>query len=312
MGIDASIRYLKTTDDLNLYYQHWIPEAPKALLVYVHDLGDHVGRHGSMVRYFIERNYAIALYDQRGHGRSSKPSADKTQFGQFINDLSSFIHFSRAAVPKDTPIFIVGHGVGGQFLINLLVPAWNAVRSGFVSHPGKLKGFITISPLIEFAHDGPRWRSRLNERLVNLCPWLPVLTGIEPEYLSNEPFLVQSYEDDPLVTRKISLKLRKQIMDNTQILMAMASRIQIPALMVHGAADPLASPEGTKKFFSRLPSFPKQLHIYEEALHELTNGAESENVFKDMESWLEEVASVSSPKDRHLKENVCDSLLFSF
>jgi alpha-beta hydrolase superfamily lysophospholipase len=312
MGINASIRYLKTTDDLTLYYQHWIPETPKALLVYVHDLGDHVGRHGSMVRHFTQQNYAVALYDQRGHGRSEKPGADKTLFGQFINDLSTFIHFSRAAVPKGTPIFVIGHGVGGQFLINLLVPAWNAVRSGFVSHPGKIKGFIAISPLIEPAKQGPRWKTKLSERLVNLCPWLPVATGIEAPHLTREDPGADLYNHDPLVTRKIPLKLHKQITDNTQIIMAMASRIQIPALMLHGAADPVASPEGTKKFFSRLPSFPKQLYIYDEGLHELTKGNESKNVFKDMERWLEEVASLSSPKDRPPKENVCDSLLFSF
>lgn len=310
MTINAAIKHFTTTDNIELYYQHWIPLSPNALIIYVHDLGDHIGRHQNMVRYFVERNYAVALFDQRGFGRSDRVKGEGGQFGEFVNDLSTFIHLSRNAAPKGTPIFLIGHGVGGQFIINLLVPAWNAVKSGFVSHPGKVKGFIALAPFIEPILRISSWKIKIEERLVNFMPRFKTQSILESKDLSLDERLVKSYEEDPLVNKKISLRLRKQIIENTQIIMAMASRIQIPAFMLHGGADPKASPEGTKKFFSRLPSFPKELLIYDDLLHELTNSGEGENIFCEIDRWIQEVCNFSSSKEpiRLSKENICGPL----
>lgn len=310
MAINASIKHFTTTDYLELYYQHWIPEAPKALLIYVHDLGDHIGRHQNLVRYFVNKNYAVALYDQRGFGRSKNTKGEGGQFGEFVNDLSSFIHLSRNASPKGTPIFLIGHGVGGQFIVNLLVPAWNAVKSGFVTHPGKIKGFVALAPFIEPIIQTSSWKIKLEERLVNLLPRLKTQSFVEPKDLSLDTEIIKSYEEDPFVNKKISLRLRKQILDNAQIIMAIASRIQIPALMLHGRADPIASPEGTKKFFSRLPSFPKEILIYDDLLHELTNSDKGESILEKIDRWIKEVCNFSSSKEpiRLSKENICGPL----
>jgi len=310
MGINASIKYFTSDDGLRLYYQHWIPESPKALLIYVHDFGDHIGRQGSLTKYFVERNYAVAMYDQRGHGKSGGRRGDARQFGEFICDLSNFIHFSRAAAKPQIPIFLIGAGVGGQFIINLLVPAWHAVSWGG-SHPGKIDGFITLSPSVEPVIKTPRWRQKLNEKLVRLFPALRVGTGINPYDVVRDANTAESFQNDPLAGQKISLRLQKQLIENTQLIMAMASRIQIPALMLHGKEDRITSPEGTKQFFLRLPSAAKRMHLYDECFHDLTNESHREQIFGDMEKWLEDVER-SVIKQGHTKENVCDLLPMPF
>jgi len=39
-----------------LYYQHWRPEAePRAVLAVVHGYGEHSGRYGNVVDWFVPR-----------------------------------------------------------------------------------------------------------------------------------------------------------------------------------------------------------------------------------------------------------------
>ncbi|MFH1873597.1 MAG: alpha/beta hydrolase [Pseudomonadota bacterium] len=306
MPINATLRYFKITTSLKLYYQHWIPQNPKALLIYVHDLGDHVGRHGNFVKYFAERGYAVSLYDQRGHGQTGGDLGNDGHFREFVNDLSSFVHFSRNSVPKGTPLFLVGHGVGAQFIINLLVPGVNSFNAGIVAPPGKIHGFITISAYIKPLLNNFQWKERFEEKIARIYPSWTVKSLIDPWQLSANKELCTAYSEDPLVIQKIPIRLQKEILDNTQIIMAMASRIRMPALMLHGLEDQIAAAEGTKDFFSRLPFSSNNLNVYEEGSHELLNGETKDLVFTDMESWLESI-----PKINQQKETICDLPLFT-
>jgi len=306
MAINASIKYFSADDGTRLFYQHWIPGSPRALLIYVHDLGDHIGRHGFLTKYFVEKNFAVALYDQRGHGKSGGRKGDARKFGDFVCDLSSFIHFSRAAAPENTPIFLIGAGVGGQFIINLLVPAWHAVSWGG-SHPGKIEGFVTMGASIEPLSQTAKWKTRLNEKLVRFFPSLRVGTDINPYDIVKNANIAESFQNDPLVNQKISLRLKKELLDNTQLIMAMASRIQIPALMQHGKEDRITSAEGTKHFFLRLPSPAKRMHLYDECFHDLTNESLRYQILDDTKKWLEDIISTRL-KESHTKENPCELL----
>ena len=60
-----------------------------------------------------------------------------------------------------------------------------------------------------------------------------------------------------------------------------------PVLILHGTADLLTNPEGSKKLFELAGSKDKTLKIYEGLVHDLVHEPEKARVFADITAWLE-------------------------
>ena len=63
-------------------------------------------------------------------------------------------------------------------------------------------------------------------------------------------------------------------------------KIRLPMLIMHGAADRLSDPKGSKILYERTSSIDKTLKLYDGFYHEIFNEPECERVFADMEAWL--------------------------
>ena len=65
-----------------------------------------------------------------------------------------------------------------------------------------------------------------------------------------------------------------------------ALELKIPLLILHGEADKLVPPAGSRKFFEKVNLNDKELQIYPGGYHEPHNDIEHETVLKDLERWL--------------------------
>ena len=63
--------------------------------------------------------------------------------------------------------------------------------------------------------------------------------------------------------------------------------ITLPLLVLHGSADRLADPEGSKSLYERAQSTDKTLKLYEGLYHEVMNEPEKEMVLGDIVAWME-------------------------
>jgi acylglycerol lipase len=65
--------HFTTPDGADIYTQTWLPDdapssgVPQAVILIVHGLGEHSGRYGNYVDYFVPRSYALYSFDTRGH-----------------------------------------------------------------------------------------------------------------------------------------------------------------------------------------------------------------------------------------------------
>lgn len=275
--MNAEISHFTTSDGLKLFYQWWVPDAPKAVLLVVHGIGDHSGRYGPFIKYFVQKGFAVAIYDQRGHGRSDGERGHAEQLQDFMQDLAQFLQLTKARFPQ-LPLVLVGHSFGGQIALNFLVRYAKGVR-----------GVILSSPNIEMSLPVPTWKKRMAVWVQNSAGHLRLGHTIDARHLSHNPVVVKAYEADPLVFSHVTARLGSLIMHNLEIMMALASRIHLPALFLHAGDDVICSPEGTRAFYNRVPVAKKRLIVYDGFYHELFNEADNDRVFADMAEWLGEL-----------------------
>ena len=265
----------KGCKNLNLYYQSWLPDSvPKAVLVVVHGLAEHSGRYINLVNYFVPKGYAVYGFDQRGHGKSDGLKGYVERFSYFVNDLNSFLIIVRSR-HHDAKIFMVGHSIGGTI-----------ATAHAISHQDELDGLILSGATLRVPADAPAMLIFAARLLLWLLPKVGLYI-IDAGGISRDKSVVSAYVSDPLVYRgKIRARLGIEIIKAMKMVQRELPKIRLPMLIMHGAADRLSDPQGSKILYEKTSSIDKTLKLYDGFYHEIFNEPECERVFADMEAWL--------------------------
>ena len=259
-----------------IYYQCWLPEGePRAVLLVVHGLGEHSGRYGNVVDYFVPRGYAVYGLDHYGHGKSEGPREYIERFSDYILPLKTFFDKVQGW-QADRPIFLVGHSLGALISAVYLLDHQAELAGAVLSGPG-VKAPAYLSPALVL----------VGRALSVLLPRAGVL-AIDASGVSRDPAVVQAYVDDPLVyTGKTTARLGAETLDAIRRVQAEAPRLTLPLLILQGSADRLVDPSGTEQFYRAVGSADKTLKVYPGLYHEVYNEPEHEQVLHDVELWLE-------------------------
>jgi alpha-beta hydrolase superfamily lysophospholipase len=268
--------HFTASDGSNLYTQAWLPgDQPQAILLIAHGLGDHSGRYGNYVDYFVPRGYALYSLDARGHGRSSGMRGYIDRFDQYVEDLDRRAAAARSDWPG-TPLFVLGHSLGSLIALSYAR-----------QHPDRLTGLIVTGTALQDALEMPAWKRSLATVLSRVTPSLKMKNGVPLAGLSHDPAVIAAYAADPLVhpwgTPRLATEaevVRAQIRQS-------AATWCVPTLMLHGGADPICLAEGARQFAALAPADVVIYREYAGLYHEIHNEAEKEQVFGDVESWLQ-------------------------
>src|SRR5512141_2118447 len=104
--------HFTTPDGADIYTQAWLPDdGPQAIMLIVPGLGDHSGRYGNYVSYFVPRGYALYSFDTRGHGRSSGTRGHIARFDRYVEDIDRRAAQARSDWPV-APLFVLAHSLG--------------------------------------------------------------------------------------------------------------------------------------------------------------------------------------------------------
>lgn len=261
--------------NLNLYYRVWLPsEIPKATLLVVHGLAEHSGRYINLAQYLVSKGYAIYAPDLRGHGKSDGLPGHVERFQDYLDDLKGFFHLVRGK-PSTTKIFLFGHSVGG-----LIATAYAA------NHQSELAGLILSGASVMIGSDRSPLLIATARALSMLLPKMGITT-IDASTISQDKAVVDAYVNDPLVYRgKIRARLGTELIKTAQELPHQMPEIKLPILIMHGTADRLSEPAGSRMLYELVSSQDRTLKLYQDFYHEILNEPGREQVLTDIEAWL--------------------------
>jgi len=265
----------KGLKNFSLYYQCWLPDgSPKAVLLVAHGLAEHSGRYKNLVNYFVPKGYAVYALDYRGHGRSEGMRSYVDRFSDYLTDLKTFFDMVRKEQPN-AKIFLVGHSLGATIAIPYAVERQQEL-AGMITSGASLVASPTVSPAL-IAIAGV---------ISAVLPKMGV-TILDASTISRDQAVVDAYVNDPLVFRgKIPARTGAELVKMWKTLPEQMPKIKLPVLIMHGSADQLSDPAGSKLLYERAGSKDKTLKLYDGFYHEIYNEPEHKQVMADVEAWL--------------------------
>ncbi|HEX7337452.1 MAG TPA: alpha/beta hydrolase [Gemmatimonadales bacterium] len=262
-------------DGVNLYYQCWVPanRRARAVLVNLHGLGDHSGLYPSLAAHFPPRGVALYAYDMRGNGRSPGQRAYVRAWQQYLDDLHAFLLRVREWEPN-LPVFVLGNSLGGLVVLEYAI-----------DHPGELNGVIAAAPPLGQL-GVPRPLMALGRVMSRIWPRFSLEVGMDLSGLARDPKVIDSVVADPLFHRRGTARLSTEVTAAIARVQARAADLSVPLLLLHGSADRMVPPDGTRAFFSRLALPDRKFCEYEGAYHGLFADLNHAQVLGDVERWI--------------------------
>ncbi|HEX5648581.1 MAG TPA: alpha/beta hydrolase [Steroidobacteraceae bacterium] len=273
-------RELKTAGigGLDLYAQAWLPESHvRAVVVVAHGLGEHSGRYAGLAEALVGSGHAVYALDHRGHGHSPGARANIERFEYLVSDFGAFAGRAARQHP-DTPVFVLGHSMGGAVAFASALRLQNTLR-----------GVVLSAPALGTDDAAPNGRKLLARVLSSVAPNTGVWR-IEAARISRDPTIVQAYASDPLVHHgPIPARTVVELLDAMQGFLPQAPRLRLPSLVLHGTADSLVPVSATRPLYQALDAQKRTVKYYEGLFHEVFNEPERAQVIDDLQHWLARV-----------------------
>jgi alpha-beta hydrolase superfamily lysophospholipase len=270
--------HYRSSDNLNLYARIWAPDSnPKGVVVLIHGLGEYGGRYEGVGRRFVDRGYVFIAGDLRGHGLSEGRRAFVSRLDMFMDDLDRYLSEVRSRFPN-LPVFTYGFSMGSS-----LSAAW------LIRRKPKLSGAVLCSGGFLMPDASKAMINKV--RALNLvAPTMIVSNGMGPvrNKVCHDVSVLDAYDADPLVYKKVTIGLAVAIAEANRDALTRAAEVHVPVLVMHGADDIIAPPEGSRQFASgvsgdvTLKLWPGLYHF----IHHEPDGAK-EQVIDFAANWLD-------------------------
>lgn len=266
----------RSSDGLELFYQKWIVNEARGVVIIAHGLGEHSSRYQHLLDQMAGKNLSFYALDHRGHGRSQGKRGHILSFNNFLADLDILVQMARSENP-DLPIILLGHSMGGVIAFQY------ALR-----YPKTINGLILSSAGLLPILDAPVWQQKLVRILSRIYPGLVVANGLNAAGLSHDQTVVDNYLNDPLVHDKVSVRWFTEFIFAGQEALRRAGEITMPLLIIHGKEDPIVDYRGSEQTMELASSSDKTLYVFDGLLHETMNETldQRQEVLAKVEQWI--------------------------
>ncbi|HAO15758.1 MAG TPA: alpha/beta hydrolase [Tenacibaculum sp.] len=261
------------------FAQYWKPEKIKAVVVIIHGMGEHSGRYQYVAQKLVANNFAVIAFDHFGHGKTKGKRGHNPGYSFVLDSISELIHKAKDLF-GNFPLFLYGHSMGGNAVINYVLRKKNI-----------LNGVIATSPFLRLAFEPPAWKLYLGKVVQKIAPSITLGNELDPNDISRDPIEVQKYIEDPLVHDKVSPNFSIDFIDAGEWAISNANKLATPMFVIHGTDDKIIDYRGSEEFVKN--SHLATLKLIKDGYHELQNDLCKEEFLKDIINWLNSKTQVS-------------------
>jgi alpha-beta hydrolase superfamily lysophospholipase len=240
-----------------------------------HGIAEDGGRYPHAVRKLVDAGYVVYALDARGHGRSQGKRGSVNRFDHLVADLHAFVE--RVVRPTSLiPVFLLGYSLGGAVTVAYAL-----------EHQDGLAGAVVIGSALGRGSGVSRLAFATASLLSLLAPGCPLIK-IRASDTTSDPEVACAYDADPLVHhRRVNARTIGELTRVIRCLPNEFHRLKLPLLLLHGAADVTASPEGSAGLYEGAGSADKTIKQYNACRHDLLNEPGHDSVIADIVDWLD-------------------------
>lgn len=258
---EAQEQTFTTHDGVQLFYRHWPgtpePGEPRQAVLLFHRGHEHSGRIAHLVDELDLPGFDFFAWDARGHGLSPGARGDSPGFATSVRDVQTFCeHLSATYRILEENLAVIAQSVGA-----VIVATWAH------DYAPRIRALVLASPAfkvklyVPFARQGlalmRRWRGNF---FVN--------SYVKARFLSHDPQRVASYDNDPLITKAISVNVLLGLYEAAERVVADAQAITIPTQLLISGADFVVHRRPQEQFFERLGTLRKEKHVLPGFFHD--------------------------------------------
>lgn len=265
--INENLTY-KNKDNISIFVQKNLVENPKATIVIVHGLAEHLGRYDYIVSKFNNWGYSVYRFDNQGHGKSEGERTYIECYKNFSDDVHEIVNLAKENNIGEK-VFILGHSMGGMI---------STVYG--IDYESEVDGIILSAGLTLD-------KSKLIESNKDVDDYTIIANSLGNLICTNKD-VVNDYENDPLVCNETLGKIYKECFKAISYIKDNMVRFEYPTLILHGEDDKIVSCEDSNTLYEHISSCDKSLKLYPNMYHEILNEVEKDKVIDDIHHWIEE------------------------
>lgn len=255
----------------------WQCDAPRGLVALVHGLGEHCGRYAALASDLVQARFTVAALDLPGHGEAPGARGDVASWGLLRDQVIPATFTASRGLPgqpESLPHVLLGHSLGGALALDYAL-----------SHPRGLAAVVASAPALRSTMP-PWWKLALANVARSTAPGMGFPHGLDETGISRDPEVMRVRAEDPLMHDRISPRLYFDFNEARQRVLRDARRLQVPALVLQGAADRVVDPRGTAEFVAAAPTGLVRFVSMPDGYHEVFNDLGRAEAVREVVGWL--------------------------
>ncbi len=285
-----------------LFYYETSNDTPLGTVLILHGMAEHHKRYLDFIQALTNEGFDVYTYDHRGHGTDKKLSdlgfiAKKNGAAILVEDARTVCDYIKEH-GRSKKLAVFGHSMG-SLTLRCLLQSYEEMDCAIISSstmPPRLIswfGSFLAGALCRF--QGPKRPSAfLQKAMFGGKAYTSLCTRTSYDWLTRNNTIIGRYIDDPycgfLCTTSFYRDLAQLAFRSADKHAINKTRKNIPVLFLAGDKDPVGG-NATQilrlhKIFSSLGFTNAELKVYPESRHELLNELNSEEVYRDIMTFL--------------------------